>query len=303
MRNKLLLLVAVLLAILAGSFVGQRFLGRGQPQAPPDGQTDRIVSMAPSITETLYALGLGDRVVGVTRFCRYPPEVQGVAKVGGYHNPNFEAVVALKPDLVILLSGEERSRSAFQKLGLGMLVVYQNDVDGILDSFLQIGRVGGAEADAQRIIADIRARMERIRQKTSGRPRPKVLFVILRNVGSGKLEDVYVAGKDGFFDEIIALAGGQNCCPQASARFPVVSAEGILWMDPDVILDLSFGVVQAEPDKETILAAWQQVAEVEAVKTGRVHVLDQDYATVHGPRFILLIEDLARLIHPEIDWQ
>jgi iron complex transport system substrate-binding protein len=302
MRNRLLL-AAMLSAIFVGSFLAQQLPGRGELREPRDRQINRIVSMAPSITETLYALGLGDRVVGVTRYCRYPPEVQEVAKVGGYHNPNFEAVVALDPDLVVLLSGDEPSRSAFGKLGIRTLVVCHNNVEGILDSFLQIGRIGRAEADARRMIEDTRARMERVRQKTAGLPRPKVLFAIDRSTRPDKLEDVYVAGSDGFFDSIITLAGGQNAYPQTSVRFPVVSAEGILWMNPDVILDLSFAVAQGQQDREKTLAAWQQVDEVQAVKSGRVHALDQDYALVHGPRFVLLIEDLTRLIHPEIDWQ
>lgn len=302
MHNRFLL-AATLVAIFAGSFLAQQLLGRSEQAEPTDGQVDRIVSMAPSITETLYTLGLGDRVVGVTRYCRYPPEVQEVAKVGGYHNPNFEAVLALDPDLVVLLSGDQRSRTAFGKLGIKTLVVCHNDVEGILDSFRQIGHVGRAEADSQRMIADIRTRMQHIREKTAGRPRPTVLFAIDRSIRSDKLEDVYVAGSDGFFDSIIVLAGGRNAFPETSVRFPVVSAEGILWMNPDVILDLSSGVAQGEQGKEKMLGAWRQVADVAAVKNGRVHALDQDYALVHGPRFVLLIEDLARLIHPEIDWQ
>lgn len=298
-----LLLAAVVLAVFGGSFLARALLGNGEPKEPPGQKVERIVSMAPSITETLCALGLGDRVVGVTSYCRYPPEVQKVAKVGGYHNTNFEAVVALEPDLVVLLSGDEQCLSALRKLGIRTLVVCHNDVEGILDSFLQIGRVGGAEADAQRMMAGIRARMGRIRQKTAGLPRPEVLLVAQRSPYPDKLEDVYVAGSDGFFDSIIALAGGENSYPPTSVRFPVVSAEGILWMNPDVILDLTSGVAQGQHDQETLLGAWQQVADVKAVKTGRVHSLDQDYAFVHGPRFILLIEDLARLIHPEIGWR
>lgn len=302
MRNRVLL-AAVILAVFGGSFVARAMLGNGGPEEPPGGKVERIVSMAPSITETLYALGLGDRVVGVTDYCRYPPEAQEVAKVGGYHNTNFEAVVALEPDLVVLLSGDERCLSALHKLGIRTLVVCHNDVEGILNSFLQIGRVGGPEADARRMITDIRTRMRHVRQKTAGLPRPGVLLVAQRSLRPDKLEDVYVAGSDGFFDSIIELAGGENSYPPTSVRFPVVSAEGILWMDPDVILDLTSGVAQGQHDQETLRGAWQQVADVKAVKTGRVHSLEQDYAFVHGPRFILLIEDLARLIHPEIDWR
>jgi iron complex transport system substrate-binding protein len=302
MRNRILL-AAVLLAVFAGSFLAQELLDGGHPDVGPQGPVKRIVSMAPSITETLYAVGLGDRVVGVTRYCEYPPEVQELPRVGGYHDPNFEAVVALQPDLVVLLSGDKPSQVAFQKLRIPTLVVCHDNLEGILDSFVQLGRVGQVQADARQIAADIRTRLEQIRQKTAAAPRPKVLFVIERSLGSGKLEDVYVAGSDGFFDRIIELAGGRNACPPGAVRFPIVSAEGILWMDPEVVIDMTAGLAQGQPNQEAILAAWQQVAEVKAVKAGRVHAFDQDYAFVHGPRFILLVEDLARLLHPEIDWQ
>jgi len=302
MRDKLLL-AAIFLAVFAGSFIAQRLLGRGRQEDLPDREANRIVSMAPSITETLYALGLGDRVVGVTDFCRYPPKVKELDKVGGYYNPNYEAIVALNPDLVVLLSGDQQSVAAFNKLRIQTLVVCHNNVEGILDSFVRIGRVGGAEADAERMIADIRARIERVRQKTAGLPRPRVLFAIRESSRPNKLEGVYVAGSDGFLDKIVVLAGGQNAYPQCSVRFPVVSAEGILWLNPDVIVDLTAGVTPGEHDRENILSAWQQVDGVKAVRTGRVHAVDEDYAIVHGPRFILLVEDLARLIHPEIDWQ
>ena len=102
---------------------------------------------------------------------------------------------------------------------------------------------------------------------------------------------------------IIAIAGGQNACPDAAAPFPQVSREGILWMEPEVIIDVSPPLSETKLDRKTILKDWQQVADVEAVRTGRVYVLADDFASVPGPRFILLVEKLARLLHPEVDWE
>lgn len=301
MHNRLLLAV-VLVAVFAGSFVGQELLDRGRSDAAPPGEVRRIVSMAPSVTETLYAVGLGRRVVGVTRYCMYPPEVQLLPKVGGFHDPNFEAIAMLRPDLVVMLTGDESARAAFNKLGIATLVVCHNDIDGILDSFVEIGTVGGQGETGRQLADDVRARLDDVRRKTANAPRPKVLFVIERGGGSGKLEDVYVAGNDGFFDRTIELAGGQNAYPPGAVRFPVVSAEGILWMDPDVIVDLTAGIAPGQPDDAALLDAWQQVGQVAAVRNGRVYAIDQDYAFVQGPRFIRLVEDLARLLHPEIAW-
>ena len=303
MRNKLLP-AAIILAVFAASSLSRRLLDRAAPDRVSEPERcERIVSMAPSITETLYGLGLDDRVVGVTRYCSYPPATMQKPKVGGYHNPNFEAVLALRPDLVVLLTGDEQSRSAFGKLGLNTLEVCHNNVEGILASFTRIGRICSAEDAARRIVTDIEARLERIRRGTDGLKRPRVLVVIQRTADGDRLEHVCVAGTDGFFDKMISLAGGENAQPPSAVRFPRVSAEGILWVNPEVILDMTAGLIEGKGGQQSPLGAWQRLGEVEAVKSGRVHALKADYAFVPGPRFILLVEELARLIHPEVDWE
>jgi len=299
MRTKLLLIVSIFL-VFAGSFLARQMLCPGAAGTSPQSQRPmRIISMAPSVTETLFALGAGPRVVGVTRYCNYPPEVEGTARIGGFLDPNLEAIVALRPDLVVALEESAQSQPALEKLALPTLFVRHKDVDGILASFPTIGRACGAEAEAERIVADIERRLARIREKTDGLERTRVLFVIHRTVGEGRLQDVCVAGSDGFFDRIVEVAGGRNACPAGYGRFPIVSGEGILRINPQVILDMTSGLT----DEPSILADWQQVAEVEAVRNRQVHALDHDYAFVPGPRFILLVEELARRIHPEVDWQ
>lgn len=302
MRTKLILVVIILLVFTAS------FLGKGFLAGPPQGEVrdarraQRIISLAPSITETLFALELGDRVVGVTRYCDYPPEANQKARVGGYLNPNFEAVVALRPDLVVTLAAAEQSLSAFDKLRLRTLVVCHKSVGGILDSITTIGRACGAEAKAHQIVSDIQRRIQCIERQTAGLERPRVMFAIERTLGSGRLEDVYVAGCDGYFDTMIWIAGGRNAYRQGAVRFPVVSTEGLLKMNPQVIIDMVPGLARGQFDSETILADWQQLEQVEAVASGRVYLLDDDYAFVPGPRFIMLLEKLARMIHPEINW-
>ena len=304
MRTKFVLATMIALAF-TGSYLARRFLVEPPGGRPGEGRApQRIVSMAPSITETLFALGLGDRVVGVTQFCSYPPEAAERTRVGGYLNVNFEAILALRPDLVVTLDSQGLPRSAFDKLRLGpLLCVCHKSVDGVLDSFRTIGRACGAEAKAREIARDIEARLERIEQKTAGLERPRVMLAIQGTVEGGHVEDLYIAGSDGFFDKIIALAGGENAYPPGPVRFPIVSAESILWMNPQVIIDMTPGLAPKTKAPQTVLADWRQVAEVDAVTTGRVYAVDQDYASVPGPRLILLVEDLARFIHPEIDWQ
>lgn len=284
-------------------FVGAMVLRRGLDETAPRSAAParRIVSLAPSVTETLFALGLADRVVGVTRFCAYPAEVATKARVGGLLDPNLEAIVALKPDLVVLLAGDDATEAMLATLEIATLTVDHRDINGILDSILVLGRAGGVVEAAKAIVTDLQARMDRVRQRTAGQPRRRVLFSISRTLGSGAIEDVYVAGDSPYFRRILELAGGENVFAGQRAAFPVVSAEGILHANPDVIVDLVPVVShRSEPVAES-LDDWQQLAGTNAVRDGRVYAMQSDYASVPGPRFILLVEQLAEMLHGRLD--
>ena len=297
-------LIAAILLIFAGSILANKQLGDPLlPEYTPRWECRRIVSLAPSITETLYALGLGNRVVGVTRYCEYPPDVQRKTRVGGYFDPNLEAILTLKPDLVVMLEEQAESMPAMEKLKLETLVVNHKTIDGIIDSFRAIGRRCGKGPEGRRMARQFKYRLERISAKTQGLPRPRVLFVLDRTFGHGRLTDVYVAGADDFFDTIIELAGGRNACRVQSVRNPVVSSEGLLWLDPDVIVDLARPDVLEKYDRQTILADWNELPQIKAVQSGQLLIFDKSYACVPGPRLIQLVEDLARALHPEVKWE
>ena len=291
-------LIAAILLVFSASLLAHRALDESQQPKTP-GQCQRIASMAPSITETLYSLGLGDRVVGVTRFCDYPPEVRAKPRIGGYYDPNFEAAVAVKPDVVIMLEEHEQSLPGFKKLNLGTMVVSHQTVDGIIDSFRAIGRACGKEALGRQMAEEYEARLHRIHEKTRGLSRPRVLVALDRTFGRGHLADVFVAGVDGYFDRMIELAGGQNAYQQRGVRNPVVSPEGIVWLNPDIIVDIVRKEMLEQSSREAIVADWNELTQVEAVKNRRVLIFDQDYAWIPGPRFVQLVEDLARALHPE----
>ena len=298
------MLILIVIVVFGASFLAKGLLVEPPRQiAVRSRDYRRIISMAPSVTETLFALELGDRVVGVTQYCDYPPAALEKAQVGGYHNPNYEAVMALHPDLVVVLEAEAQPRKVFDKLGVDTLQVHHKSIEGILDSIDLLGATFGAETRAEEITSDIRARLERIQRKTAGRACPTVMFSIDRTLGTGKLEDVYIAGCDGHINRIIELAGGRNVYQQGAARFPVVSREGMITMNPQVIVDLVGGLSVRKVSNEEVAADWDQLTEVDAVRRGRVFVMNDDYAFVPGPRFILLVEKLARIIHPEVDWE
>ncbi len=296
-------LIGSIAVVFAACFWAQGHWAESTPALVSAGAVpERIITMAPSVTETVFALGLGDRVVGVSDFCSYPPEALDRPRVGGFLNTNYERIVGLDPDAVILLESSGRDSSAFRKLGLPVLQLNHLSVDGILASIEKIGTACGAEADARTIVGDIRRRLDRIAGKTSGKPRPRVMVAIDRTLAAGTLQDVYITGRDGHIDRIIELAGGQNAYRDGRARFPVVSQEGILKINPEVIIDLAYGLAGKDANQATIRADWQCLPEVEAVRRGRVYLIADDFATVPGPRFILFVEKLARLLHPEVDW-
>lgn len=304
MPTKLILAATVVLVFVGSHLARDELLShipalnRSEASLPPRAQ--RIISMAPSVTETLFALGLGDRVVGVSRFCHYPPEAEEKPRIGGLFDPNFEAIVAARPDLIVMLDGSLQNRPAFEKLGLPTLMVNHRNIDGILASFTEIGRACGVPEKGEAMADDLKARIERIKTEVAGQPRPRVMFAVERTLGTGQVQDVYVAGADGHLDGIIAMAGGQNAY-QGTVRFPVISSEGILKLNPEVIVDMVPRLIPGA-DREKIASDWQQLQQVDAVKHGRVYVLDDDYVSIPGPRFILFVEKLARLIHPEVTW-
>ena len=330
MKYRLALIGAIFLVFAASLLAQRRIDVPVKPEASPRWQCRRIVSMSPSITETLYALGLGDRVVGVERNCHYPPEVENVKKtgdVGGYYDPNLEAILALKPDLVIMLEEQAQALPNFEKLNLETFVVLHQTVDGIIESFRTIGGKCGKGPEGRRMAREFQSRVDRIRQRTQPLSHPRVLFVLDRTFGRGHLSDLYVAADDSYIDTIIGWAGGQNAYSRKGVRYPVVSTEGILKLNPDVIVDLvPPGIVEKlggdellkqNPDAtldsapvetlrklghQAILDDWNDVKTVAAVKNNRVLIFDQDYASVPGPRFLHLVEDLARQLHPDAGW-
>ncbi|MCE5267752.1 MAG: ABC transporter substrate-binding protein, partial [Planctomycetaceae bacterium] len=183
---------------------------------------------------------------------------------------------------------------------LQTLLVCHKSIDGIIDSFGTIGRACGKGAEAERMQRDYRDRLAKIHQGTRHLARPRVLIVLDRIYGSGHLADVYIAGHDDYFDRVIGLAGGQNAYRHGGIRYPVLSAEGILRLDPEVIVDLVPPATLKKVGRQPMLDDWKDVNTVAAVKSHRLLIFAEDYAMVPGPRFIRLVEDLARDFHPEV---
>jgi len=281
-----------------GPAVAAAAAGGAAAEASED-RCGRVVSLAPSITETLFVLGLGDQVVGVSRYCTYPPEAQERTEVGGLFDPNYEAILALDPDLVVMTVEHHQHRVHLDQLGVRHVSVDHQQLGGILASYGILGEVCGVPERAATLEAELRAEMTRLERAAAAHDRPSVLLVVGRELGSGVIRDPVIAGRDGFYDELIVLAGGTNAYAEGAVRFPTVSGEGLLVMDPDVIVDLVPDLADLGVDAAQVRRDWESLPGLRAVAAGRVHVLEGRHLVIPGPRFPQIIDDLATVLHPD----
>jgi iron complex transport system substrate-binding protein len=250
----------------------------------------RIISLAPSITEALFAIGLGERVVGVTQYCDYPPEAQAKPKVG-YTHPNLEAIVALQPDLI--LAPREILRAdmlgKFEQLQIPTYVFDVHTVDDILSHIQTLGRILGASAAADDVAREMRRRIEEITARTAFLPRPRVLYVL-------NSEPLITVGPGSFIHEAIELVGGTNVAARARTAYPRLSMEAVLKEDPELILfptGRAEGIARGEEER------WQRWTTLTAIQRGRLHRVPNELLNRPGPRIVEGLDALARAIHPE----
>jgi iron complex transport system substrate-binding protein len=259
----------------------------------------RIVSTAPSITELLYALGLGDRVVGVDRFSRYPPEAQRKAKVGDYVNPNLETIASLRPDLVIIPTNPVKLAERLAVLRLKVLEIDQDTIAKLYESFRMVGQATGATAQAAQLAATVRGQLEAVRMRAAPLKKTRMMFVVGRT--PNRLDGLIVVGQASYLNEIIALAGGDNIFRDAVAPYPGVSLEEVLARNPDVIIDMgdmadTVGVT--EEHKREVTSLWERLSSVAAVKQHRVYAVASDIYVEPGPRVVDAAKAFLEMLHP-----
>ena len=262
----------------------------------------RIVSLAPSLTETLFALGVGDRVVGVTRYCAYPPAARVLPRVGGHLDPNFEAIVSLEPDLVVVIPSSRENRRRLESLGIAVLEIDQHDVDAVLESVSTVAEACGVGERGAALRSTIEDRLAAVASTVAGFPRVRTLVVVGHQIGGGAVRSVWAAGPDTFYDGVLWIAGGVNVVDGSVARYPELSREGLTALDPEVVLDVIAGIEERNFDLVEVLSGWRRLSELRAVREHRVSVLEGDHMVVPGPRLPEMVEAVARALHPELEW-
>ncbi|HEX7416059.1 MAG TPA: cobalamin-binding protein, partial [Smithellaceae bacterium] len=252
----------------------------------------RIVSLAPGITETLYALNLDDKIVGVTTFCNWPPQARQKPRIGGFTNPSIEKIVSLKPDLIIATADGNRKDTVRQleRIGLPVYVTNPSDTDGILKSILHIGEITNREKDAGKLVEKLQKRLNNITAQIRHKSKPRVFFQI-------GLEPVITAGKGTLINEVIERAGGINVAGLDTARYPRYSAEGIMAGSPDIIL---FAPMARDKEFAAGKSYWQKLGGIPAVDNNRIYPIDTDLISRASPRIVDAIEKMALIFHPGI---
>ena len=256
----------------------------------------RIVSLVPSVTEILFALGAEDRLVGVTDFCDFPPEARRKPRVGGMVAPSLEAIVALRPDVVVLTSAGNRQET-FDQLRRLRIPVYQvapESIEDVLTAIVSLGELAG-RAEAGLAMADgLRRRIEEVAARVAALARPRVLYVLWP-------DPLMVPGRGALISELIRLAGGDSVTADVSEAYSRYSAEAAIAKSPQVIFLARHGSAQGGPatGDPMVREKWERFGNLPAIGTGRLHAVDGNLLHRYGPRMVDGLEMLARLTHPE----
>ena len=249
----------------------------------------RIVSLAPSITEMLFAIEAGEQLAGVTDFCDYPPEALKKPKVG-YANPNLESLVALQPDLVVAPNDFLKPDIIvkLEQLKIPVFILADKNVEGIFAHIQTLGRIVGRSPKADAVVMEIRQQVAAIQQRIQGAVPVRVLYVL-------NSHPLITVGPGSFIDQLIGMAGGVNVAAKSTTPYPRLSMETVLQEDPEVLV---FPVGKAEGISESEQQTWRKWTTMTAVKRGHLHQISADWLNRPGPRIARALGALAEILHP-----
>lgn len=255
-----------------------------------------VVTFAPSITETVFAIGQGDRVVGVTDFCLYPPEAAALPKLGGVFNPNLEALAALAPTMLIVPGPSSTGKlSEFAKrMGIEVVDGHMDSLATIDAGMQRIGDALGASDEAKMVRQEIAAQLDAIARAVADETRPRVLLVASRDTHT--LDSVFTMGGTSFLSELLDVAGGTNIFADETQPYFEASKESIVAAEPEVIIEFHAGAALSAAELERFRGDWQALPSLPAVRDGRVYLLTENFTLIPGPRIV----DTARLMAQQL---
>ena len=265
-----------------------------------DAQQDpqRIISLVPSATEVLFAIGAGPRVAAVSSYDRFPPEVERLPRVGALVDPDVERILSLRPDLVIAYASQTDLSAQLQRAGIPVYIYRHGSLADITAGMRELGGRIGMPAEAGRAAAEVERGLADVRASVAGRPRPRTLLVIGREPQS--LRAISVSGGFGFLHDLLDLAGGDNVFGDVKRESMMAATETILAKKPDVILELHYSNSASRDAEALERSAWKLLPGVPAVRNGRVHLLYGGELVVPGPRVVLTARAFARALHGDV---
>ena len=282
-------------AVTAGCDDGPAPPGAGGDASAAPPQPLRILSLAPNLTEILFAMGLGDSIVGRSTYCTHPPEAAAVPAVGDTMHLDLDRIIRAEPTLALLVTKRTETVRRLEGLGIRVVAVQADRMAQLRETIRTLGAETGRPRAAASLLDRIDADLAAVRRRVAGLPRPRTLFAFPMTVGSSR---IMVAGRGTFVDDLLAAAGAENAYPDR-ADWPTVSPAQVVAMRPEVVI-INAATAGPADRKDAIRRAWQELASVPAVRDGRVHILEAKYLTIPGPRVGQAARALAETIHPEL---
>jgi iron complex transport system substrate-binding protein len=283
-------LAAAVVALLLSPFAAGM-----QPQQPRPPQ--RIISFIPALTEMLFAIGAGPRVVAVGSFDEYPPEVRKLERVGALLDPDLERILALKPDLVTVYGSQADLQRQLERAAIPTFQYRHAGLPDVSKTILELGARVGQPREAAALTKSIQQHLDRIRERVSGRPRPRTMIVFGREALA--LRGIYASGGYGFLDDMLSAAGGDNVFADVQRESVQATSELILARRPEVIIELRIGDMPLAQQQQEI-DVWNRLSSVPAVRSKRVFFLTDARTVVPGPRVAEGTELLAKALHPDV---
>jgi iron complex transport system substrate-binding protein len=296
---------ALLVVAVLAAGCGEQTTGDGSPAPQPassavtivddagaevtlDEPATKVVSLAPSQTEMVFAVGGGDELVGVSDYCDYPAAAADVEKIGDFSNPNVEKIVALSPDVVVAAAGVQAEVvSRLAELGVPVVTLEPTTLDDLFTDLEQLGALLGTTDKAAALVADLKAQVADVEEKVKDAPAQTVFFEIY-----GK--PLMTAGSGTLIEDLVARAGGENIGSAAGDYYPEFSEEVLLQQDPEVYI-----AVKGSQSDPGAIAERPGYDALQAVRNDRVYVIDDDLVVRSGPRAVLGLQEIAAFLHPE----
>jgi len=252
---------------------------------------ERIVALSPCVNEIVFALGLGNEIVGNTTYCKYPKKSLSIPKVGGYFNPSLEKILALDPSLVLMQENNYKLNDKLKQLNIKTKVIKIDRLSSIKDSILDIGKILKRDEKAQKIIDKIDLELEKLKHITKNK---KILIVMGHNTSLASR--IFVAGQNLYFDDIINASGNTNALQSKRKGQPVLNMENIIACNPDIVILLSHSMKEKGLTRDVLINPWKELP-INAGKTNSIYIIDKLYAGIPSDRLVYFLQDFQWILN------